>query len=75
MSVEFNEPAIVPAVAAKAKQASFFTRMVIKTGLVKTEREAQWVLLFVAIIAAVLAVAFVPFATQKPPAPPLEMPR
>ena len=56
MSVEFDEPPAMVSVRNQ-KQSSSFSRLVIKTGIVKTETGAQIVLLVLA-VALLLGSAF-----------------
>lgn len=68
MAVEFNEPASMVS-ARGASRPSFFIRFMIRTGLVKTERGAEMLLLILAgLLLAFSAFLFLRHSTL-PPAP------
>jgi len=71
-SVVFNEePEVSSRAASAASKDSFFTRLVYKTGLAKTQKGADYVLIVVAVVCFALAIGTL-FAggivgTPKPP--------
>ncbi len=66
MGVQFNEPA---SSGRGAKRESFFIRLVMGTGLVKTSGAAQAVLFIIAIILLALSGYFFMHGNEKPPVP------
>jgi len=67
--VQFSGEQFAPAPMAQPQQ-SFLMRMAYGTGLVSTDEQAQYVLIGIAVVAALLA-AYVLFGTvNHPPAPP-----
>lgn len=67
MAVEFDEP--MGGTSRPPRRASFFARLVMQTGIVKTEAAAQTVLLIVAVILIALSGFFFVNGTKEPPAP------
>lgn len=54
MAVIFDENPIAPSRAVSAKRSSFLTKLIIKTGIVKTEAGAQIALLIIALVVVAL---------------------
>lgn len=69
MAVIFNEPQTLRSSRPQKKTVSFFTQMVISTGIVKTETGANWVLFVLAVICIVASVFMYNDGVRKPPAP------
>lgn len=55
--IQFDEEQQYQRPIYQAEQKSFLTRLVLSTGIVSTDKGAQYVLLGIAIIAAILAIA------------------
>lgn len=72
MSVEFNEPASVMNTRAAAKPPSLLSRLLIKSGIVKTETGAQAVFVIIIILALAGTVFLFSKGALEPPAPTYE---
>ena len=68
MSVEFDEPQSTTQYnSSMSKASSFLSHTVIKMGLAKTDKDAQWVLLGIAVLAVIVTFVFLPSVTSKTP--------
>lgn len=72
MAVTFNEPS---GAARRTKRPSFFSRIVINTGLAKTEAGAQAIMLIVAFLLAIAGYFMLQQGNQLPPPPDPEQTR
>lgn len=72
MPVEFNEPIPESSRSAASKRPSALSNLLIKAGIVKTERGAQAVFFIIAVLALVGAAFLFTASTKGPPPPTLE---
>lgn len=72
MPVEFNEPIPQSSRPESARKMSGLSKLLIGTGLVKTEAGAQLVLFVIAVLAIAASAFLFVEASKGPPAPTLE---
>lgn len=69
MPVEFDEPQVTTRSVARPERISSLSKLVIKTGIVKTEQGAQLLFFVLAALLIALSVFFFVGSSSSPPQP------